>query len=350
MILFSPLPSPSFPPNPVFCTFIVLAASFRAMKALFNRFNRARAHSKGKVKDPTDSDSLSPPATSYQKEKLPQLPPLREWLPPLPPLEQPQRSIGTPSSITSHKHLPERSSRPLPPIEESLVHFTSYDPISISDSKGPLSHVTEEDSVDTNVGTRTVSPRADQNSAGRNSRKTGNGSIATTDGSSDVPKKAAFLSPRPTPSGLNADRPSPEDASASNTSTVVRSQPSHPKVPRGSKPTAASGPRPDVGPSTNSTQTVKGASTRSMTSPYSAKAAYGNGASTHQSLPPASSNEGAEEDLVTHLGPRERTRQEILSEIVASEERYERHPCLLNRSVNCPADMSPSCSRSRTPL
>jgi hypothetical protein len=196
MILFSPLPSPSFPPNPVFCTFIVLAASFRAMKALFNRFNRARAHSKGKVKDPTDSDSLSPPATSYQKEKLPQLPPLREWLPPLPPLEQPQRSIGTPSSITSHKHLPERSSRPLPPIEDSLVHFTSYDPISISDSKGPLSHVTEEDSVDTNVGTRTVSPRADQNSAGRNSRKTGNGSIATTDGSSDVPKKAAFLSPR----------------------------------------------------------------------------------------------------------------------------------------------------------
>lgn len=32
-------------------------------------------------------------------------------------------------------------------------------------------------------------------------------------------------------------------------------------------------------------------------------------------------SEGAEEDLVTNLGQRERTRQEVLWEIVASEER-----------------------------
>jgi hypothetical protein len=327
------------------------------MKALFNRFHRA--HPKDKVKDPRDSDSLSPPASSNQKETLPQLPPLQEWPPPSPPLEQPERSISTPTSITSYKPLPEISILPLPLIEDSHVHFNDYVPISKSHFRGPLSDVAEEDSVDTAVGTRTASPRADQNSAGRNLLKTGNGSITTTNGSNDVPKKVAYLSP-PTPSGLNADRPLPEDASALNTIAVVRSQSSHPKDPRGSMSTAASGSRPDVGSNKNSTQTVKDTSMHSVTSPYSAKPAYGNGASIHHSLPsatpfsqksigsvlpPASWNEGAEEDLVTHLGPRERTRQEVLWEIVASEERYGYHPCLLNRSVNCPTDMSPSCSR-----
>ncbi len=330
----------------------------RAMKALFNRFNRG--HSKEKVKDPRDSDSFPPPGTSYQREKLPQLPPLREWPPPPPPLEQPQRSIGTPTSITSYKPLPELSSRPLPPIDDTPVPFVDYDPISISHSRGPLSDVAEEESVDTAVVTRTVSPRADQDSAGRSSRKTGNGSITMTNGSNDVPKKVAFLSPPPTPSSFNADRPLPEDASALNKSTVVRSQLSHPKDSRGSMSTAASGSRPDIGSSKNSTQTVKATSTRSVTSPYSAKPAYGDAASIHQSLrsatpfsqksigsvlPPASWSEGAEEDLVTHLGPRERTRQEVLWEIVASEERYWFHPCRFGRSVNSLADMWPSCSR-----
>jgi hypothetical protein len=333
------------------------------MKALFIRFNRT--HSKDKVKDPMDSDSFSPPASSYQKEKPPQFPPLREWPPPPPQLELPQRSIGTPTSITSYKHLAELSSRPLPPMEVTPVPFTDYFPISISHSRGPLADIPEEDSVDTTVGTRTASPHTDQDFAGRSTRKTGNGSITTTNGSNDVSERVLFLSPPPTPSGLNADGPLPEDASASNTSTVVRSQPSHPKEPRGSMSTAASGSRPDVDSSKNSTKTVKDTPTRSVTSAYSAKPAYGDGASIHNSLPsvtpfsqksigsvlpPAFWSEGAEEDLVTHLGPRERTRQEVLWEIVASEERYECHPCLLNRSVNCPADMSPSCSRSRTPL
>ena len=305
----------------------------RAMKALFNRFNRG--HSKDKVKDTRDSDPFSSSAP-YQKEKLPQLPPLRDWPPSPPPLEQPQRSIGTPTSITSHKPLPELSSRPLPPIEDTHIPFADYDPISVSHSRGPLSDVAEEDSFDTTVVTRTASPRADQDSAGRSSRKTGNGSITTANGSNDVPKKVAFLSPPPTPASFNTDRPLPEDASASNKSTVVRSQPSHPRDTRGSMSTAASASRPDVGSSKNSTQTVKATSTRSVISPHPPKQAYGDSASIHQSLrsatpfsqksigsvlPPASWSEGAEEDLVTHLGPRERTRQEVLWEIVASEER-----------------------------
>jgi hypothetical protein len=305
-----------------------------AMKALFNRFNRGL--SKDKAKDSKDTDIFPSPSTSYQKEKLPQLPPLRDWPPQL---EEPQRSLDTPTSITSFKPLPELSSRPLPPIADSLVSPADYNPISIAHSRGPLSDVAEEDSIDTTVVTRTAPFRADQDSAGRSSRKTGNGSISTTNGSNDVQKKVAFISPAPTPtpSSLGVDCPLTDDASVTNKSTVVRSPPTHPRDPRGSTSTAASTSRTDVGSSKNSTTTVKATTTRPTPSPYPiSKPGYGDGASIHQSLrsgtpfsqksmgsvlPPVSWSEGAEEDLVIHLGPRERTRQEVLWEIVTSEER-----------------------------
>ena len=317
------------------------------MKALFNRFKSLfkRAHSKTKVQDPRDSraDPLSPFAPSAPSYQKPQLPP------PPPPLEQPQRDIGTPTSITSYKPLPELSSRPLPPIEDSLIPFADYDPVSISHPSGPLSDVVKDDSVEIAVVTHRASPRADQDSAEGGSRKTDNGSTTTTNGINGVPKKVAFLRPPP-PSGLHVDHPLPEDASTSNSSTIVRSQPSHSKDLCDSMSTTASGSRPDVGSSQNSTQTVKATSTRSVTSTNSAKPAYGDGASIHQSLrsatpfsqksigpvlPPASWSEAAEEDLVNHLGPRERARQEVLWEIVASEERYGFYLCLFNKTINC---------------
>jgi hypothetical protein len=304
------------------------------MKALFNRFNRGL--SKDKAKDSKDTDLFPSPSTSYQKEKLPQLPPLRDWPPQL---EEPQRSLDTPTSITSFKPLPELSSRPLPPIGDSLVSPADYNPISIAHSRGPLSDVAEEDSIDTTVVTRTAPSRADHDSAGRSSRKTGNGSISTTNGTNDVQKKVAFISPAPTPtpSSLGIDCPLTDDASVTNKSTVVRSPPTHPRDPRGSTSTAASTSRTDVGSSKNSTTTVKATTTRPTPSPYPiSKPGYCDGVSIHQSLrsgtpfsqksmgsvlPPVSWSEGAEEDLVTHLGPRERTRQEVLWEIVTSEER-----------------------------
>ncbi len=302
------------------------------MKALFNRFNRGL--SKDKTKDPKDTDLYPPTTPSYQKEKLPQLPPLREWPPPL---DEPQRSVGTPTSITSFKPLPELSSRPLPPIGDASISPAEYTPISVTHSRGPLSDVAEEESIDTAIVTRTASPRADQESAGRSSRKTGNGSISTTNGPNDVQKKVAFISPAPTPtpSSLGIDNSPPDDEFATTKSTVVRSPPLH-RDPRGSTSTAASASRTDVGSSKNGVPPVKATMTRPTPSPYSTRPGYGDGVSIHQSLrsgtpfsqkstgsvlPPASWSEGAEEDLVTHLGPRERTRQEVLWEIVASEER-----------------------------
>ena len=281
----------------------LFAASFRTMKALFDRYNRA--HSNDKVKDPWDPDSYPDSDSDWDSPFVEETSPQSSELSLTPsPLEQPHHSITASTSITWYKPPPEPS---LPPIEVTLV---------------------------------------DQDSAGRSSRKIDDGSITTTNGSNDTPP----------PSGFNADRPLPEDTSTSNNGIVVHSQPSDHKDPRGSMFTAASGSRPDVGSSKNSTQTVKAL----VTSPYSAKPAYGDGVSIHQYLrsgtpssqksigsvlPPASWSEAAEEDLVAHIGPRERARQEVLWEIVASEERCGFYLCLFNKTINCPADMSPSCSK-----
>ena len=226
------------------------------MTVLFNQFKRA--HFKNKVKDPEDSQA------------------------------DPRTNSFSPSA--------------LPP---SLFPLADYNPISISHSRGPFHNFAEEDSVDTVVITHTAFPRTNQDSARRSSCKTGIGSINTTNGSDDFPKKVAFSQPPPPPPlGLNAGRPLPQDVSLSNNSAIVRWQSSHPKDPHGYTSTAGSW------------------------------------------------SEGVEEDLVAHLRSHERTRQEVLWEIVVNEERYSFYPCLLNKnkSVNYLADMSPSFSRRKTHL
>ena len=61
-----------------------------------------------------------------------------------------------------------------------------------------------------------------------------------------------------------------------------------------------------------------------LPSPHPVKLDFNNDNSIRQSLPltwPSCWSEGAEEDLVTHLGPNEQGRQDVMWEIVASEER-----------------------------
>jgi hypothetical protein len=86
-----------------------------------------------------------------------------------------------------------------------------------------------------------------------------------------------------------------------------------------------------------SIKTAKPSAARSATSPYPNKG-FSDSASVQQSvrsntpysqsnsssriLGPVSWSEVAEVDLVSNLGPRERTRQEVLWEIVTSEERF----------------------------
>lgn len=288
------------------------------MKAFLNRINRGLSKEKDKDKD------------KEVKEKIPQLPPLPGW--------PPQRGTGTPTAV--FKPLPEISSRPLPPVDEptsssteSSAHPTptaSIAPLPPPEGKNELQVV--------EVTVATTSPRmVESDSAGRHSRKTNNSSNSSNGAHPDVQKKVAFLSPPPTP-GPDSNRALPPDETPVSTSqgpsktSVSRFQAAHTKDARGSTSTAASS-RTDVA----TLKSVKPASTRAASSPY--PRAYNDGASIHQSLRSgtpysqmthASSrilsaqswSEGAEEDLVSNIGQRERTRQEVLWEIVASEERY----------------------------
>lgn len=286
------------------------------MKAFLNRINRGLSKEKDKDKE--------------LKEKVPQLPPLPGW--------PPQR--GTPTPTTPYKPLPEISSRPLPPVDEPTSSSTesSAHPTPTG-SLAPLPPPDVKELQVVEVTVTAASPRTlEADSAGRNSRKTNNSSNSSNGVHADVQKKVAFLSPPPTPGPDSnralppSDTPIPGNYGPPKTS-VSRFQATHSKDPRGSTSTAASS-KTDIA---STVKSVKPASTRAASSPY--PRTYNDGASIHQSLRSgtpysqmthASSrilsaqswSEGAEEDLVSNIGQRERTRQEVLWEIVASEERY----------------------------
>ncbi|KAI6036120.1 Dbl-like domain-containing protein [Pisolithus microcarpus] len=340
------------------------------MKAFLNRFNRG--HSKDKDKDKEkerekeknrdrekDKDSLLVPDRSdtatlssstnspspnttplTRKKELAQLPRLPEWPPshvthsrpesrqerlssssPSITPSQIQRSAsagttgtstGTPSSIASSKPLPDLSARPLPPIEEP--------------------HDADNDSgVGLPVSSPVPNPADPLDPAIKASAlKSSSGSVNTTATNTDTQKKVAFLSPPQTPSGLSTTQPLPETYNSANTglsqqspvgapskTAIARFQAAHGKETRGSTSTATS----------TSPPSIKATSTRTAASPYpislrSQTPFSQMSVSSTRILAVSSWSEGAEEDLVCNLGPRERTRQEVLWEIVASEERY----------------------------
>lgn len=299
------------------------------MKAFLNRINRGLSKEKDRDKD------------AVHKEKIPPLPPLRGWPP-----QHVQPVAATPTSVFSYKPLPEISSRPLPPISDeptssSAESSANPTPVGSVVPLPPPPLEVREDTSRPELPTPPTSPRAvDAESAGRNSRKTHNSSGSSNAAHADVQKKVAFISPPGTPGpDLDQALPSSETPTPNNTSgaplktTLSRFQAAQQlKDPRGSTSTAASS-KTDVAATVKS---PKPASTRAATSPYPRN--YGDGASIHQSLRSGtpysqmthessrilsvqSWSEGAEEDLVSNIGQRERTRQEVLWEIVASEER-----------------------------
>ncbi|KAJ6630742.1 hypothetical protein B0H10DRAFT_2160144 [Mycena sp. CBHHK59/15] len=248
------------------------------MKAFFSRL-----HIGGSTKE---KDRDIPVA---QKEKFP---PLRSWPP-----EQPQRSTSTPTSYTS------TAFKPLP----ELPHPTPRN----NDTVSPLP-------------VRSNSPRAEPDSAGRSSRKTNTSVVTAT--ASDVQKKVAFRSPPPTPSNLDRTLPeAPGNVTASGVplkTSVSRFQAAHGKEPRGSTSTGAPAPKhvrthrfavPPEEMDAGSSQSLRSGT------PYSSMSQNTSGS---RILAAQSWSEVTEEDLVSNLGSRERTRQEVLFEIISSEERY----------------------------
>lgn len=276
-------------------------------------------------------------AAPQPKEKFP---PLRTWPP-----EESQRATPTPTSLTSFKPLPELvpehlsaqlSPRPLHPTQEpSTSHSTLSTPTPSSPTPTPPVSDTRHDDASAEDVARATTPRAEPDSAGRSSRKTANGSL-NTPATSDNHKKVAFISPPGTPATLDRalpDAPGNATPAPPMKTTVSRFQATHGKEPRGSTSTASSS-KVDVASTHKGNSSAKAASTRTA-SPYRGNGDVGSLPSLRSGTPYSqmSNNSGSrilaatswsevtEEDLVSNLGSRERTRQEVLFEIISSEER-----------------------------
>jgi len=302
------------------------------MKAFFHRLQRG-AGAKDKDRD----------VPSSPKEKFPPLP---SWPPP----QESQRptSTTTTPSIASFKPLPE-----LVPVQISS-QLTSRPPMSAS--QADLHSVSSHTSVKAPTAAPPTEEHSQESSTNtsesvvRPSRK--NNGSASTGLSNDVQKKVAFISPPQTPVDFDRALPdaptgniTPTPVSVPLKTTVSRFQAAYGKEPRVS--TSAGGPSASKTDVATPNKTSINAAT-STSSPYLQKFPEGgslqslrsgtpysqmsNNTSGSRILAAQSWSEVTEGDLVSNLGSRERTRQEVLFEIISSEERCEPkiYPCFFS--------------------
>jgi len=305
------------------------------MKALFSRF-KASASSRETTKAPPPPP-LPAANRDYADEKS--LRSLRNdhWSNPHP------RPFSTASFA---KPLPDRPFQPPPPPTTGLDNLAPSRP---SLSTPPPTHTIDKQQLSSS----TTSPAPPQHdSSGRSSRKT---TASSNPPLQDVHKKVAFISP---PQFAAAQKPPDASAPASppddskrraNTSEPLPSKSQVSKliaihdgrtstqsttstVKLNSTSATAKGPsRPTLpSPTHNPAQfnavgiPINRPDVASIRGPPSLRAGTPFSQMSQRSgmLTTASWSEAAEEDLVSNLGQRERIRQEVLWEIVASEERY----------------------------
>jgi hypothetical protein len=233
------------------------------MKPISNRFYKCLPNAKAEDSGDSIDTILYPRSTSlFQKENLPRLP-LIECPPPF---ERPQRPISRSTSTPSFDSLSE-SQVPFPSLS-SIEDTEDYISTSATHSTVSLSDVVVEESTDVSVAFDIAPPRVDQVLAERSSPETGNRNLSTDNGSNYMLKNVALASPPPSPTTLT-----------DKATTILPSFP-HP-----------------------------------------VKQVHDADASINPSSPRACWSSYAERDLVAHLGESERNRQEVMWEIVASEER-----------------------------
>jgi hypothetical protein len=306
------------------------------MNPVSNRFNGSDP--KGKAKDPKDV-ALSPPSTpSYQEKNLPPLPPLSEWPPTL---EQPRSSVGTPTSMTSFEPISNAGLSSLSLL--SIGDTENYITTSTTHSRVPLADVALEEPTDTAVTFDIASPRANHDSASHQrdnnsplpslkewppplqpQRSIGTATLVTSSGplqglsSLLIPPIAADRADY-SPTATTNSRIPPSDV-AVDVSDLEIPVAFDIASPRADQDLAERSSRENGNWNINTSYGDNDA----LPSPLPVKLDCNDDNSIDRSLPltpPPCWSEGAEEDLVTHLGPSERSRQEIMWEIVKSEER-----------------------------
>ncbi len=229
------------------------------------------------------------------KEKEPivkeKFPPLKPWPPNKD--DASSRVTSTPTSYTSFKPLPELSPQVSGRLSTRVLPAHGDDQASSSSSTTP----TPPSPTPTHPQQPTTS----------------------STNSAEIQKKVAFISPPPTP-GPSLDRalpqsptPQPPPVVSPTKNSVSRFHAAHAKEPRGSTSSSTRTASPTVAKPDMSSHSLRSGS------PYSQMSENTSGS---RILAAQSWSEVAEDDLVSNLGSRERTRQEVLFEIIQSEERY----------------------------
>ncbi|KAJ7582912.1 hypothetical protein C8J56DRAFT_236077 [Mycena floridula] len=322
--------------------------------------------------------------TKEKDRDLPKLPPLRSWPPPEEQSQAGPTGISSSASYSSFKPLPE-----LVPAEISsqlnLSHGSKDVSRESSSSSGAptlpsySSPKAQSQKLDLD---RSQSPRQEASDAtARGSRKQANGSLFTSTAAasvtnSEIQKKVAFISPSTTPTPSNIDNlnrsTSPSGAPPPMKTTLSRFQAAHGKEPtqqpRGSTSSSAgaSSSKTDLtkaAPVSGKATSMSAASNRTG-SPYLHKteasaqslrsgtpySQMSNNTSGSRILAAQSWSEVTEEDLVSNIGSRERTRQEVLFEIISSEERYVQELVKMKDTFIDPLLHPFSASTSNSPL
>lgn len=275
---------------------------------------------------------------------------LKQWPPP----EQ-SRPPSTPTSFATFKPLPElvhstfasqlnpRPPQPLENAPSTSSHVSNTNPPAVVTPPHKSAELPPTLPANSNIPPTppdTEPPEQISRKPTLASNGTASSAASTTNNTaSDVQKKVAFISPPPTPTPAIFERELPETppietppATAPVKTNVSRFQATHGEKPRASPAAAGSSSKVDL---SSSRTAVKATTTRATSpylqrdlvsaqslrsaTPYSTMSAQTSGS---RILAAASWSEVTEEDLVSNIGARERTRQEVLFEIISSEERY----------------------------
>lgn len=278
-------------------------------------------------------DKSKDAASVASKEKFP---PLRPWPPPA--VDQPRPPPSPAILPNSFKPLPEL-------VPSQLASQLNQSPPPRETTPPPPLPIKNTSSQESTVASQVPEAERPAKIARRNTKESTKEPSVAPQG--DVQKKVAFISPPPTPTPNNFDR---QLTDSTPTSSPVAAQPSKTPVSRfqatyGKEPrappnpgTPASSSRTDLSTPAANKNSAKATSTKTSPSPYMQKSFEASSAPSLRSGTPYSTmststsgsrilaaqswSEVTEGDLVSNIGSRERTRQEVLFEIIQSEDRH----------------------------
>lgn len=232
---------------------------------------------------------------------------------PTPPSTRPSSSAsGGKENDTSNGRKRPTSLRQTPSDTPSITPLRSPTPLSNGDRPGP----SRPQSVDLHSNNQDLEALGAMWESEESRMRSTSG---------EAGKNVTFRSPAPTPTPntIHPQSSTPVPRSPDKMNSRLVEEPSRPNPPSRASTAQSYSSRRSLSMRKTSTPYGQPLSASPIKSPMLSPTESDGSHSTRSYLPPPNSwSEMAEEELIANLGPRERTRQEVLWEIVSSEDRY----------------------------